>query len=350
MPVYPLSRKPKSQGGPLRRGQRVTPMKDDTGIRIGRPYGAVGILWRKSLSGLVNIQICTYNEDRIIGLKLQWSTKRLLILCIYMQTDCEENYHLYIDHLSNIKNIIDDEGINSVLVLGDWNAYPERPFGKELDRFCSEHQYILSDCLLLDDTTNHFTYVSRAHHSTTWLDHCVSTSSAHACIDSVDILYNFIASDHFPLSIKFSIYGLPRLVNAGSNTETPSSKNHVMWDKINENDIKRFKNITDYNLSYINIPVEALLCRNPNCDNQHHQDCINIFYEEINRALSNASKVCFKYKRTDSTPMVPGWNDYVKEVHGQPRDSFKLWCSYGRPRNGPIYNMMSAARARSSSL
>ena len=50
-------------------GQGLSGMATDKNILTGRPYGGVGVLWRKSLAKHVSIQY--YEDDRIIGLHVE---------------------------------------------------------------------------------------------------------------------------------------------------------------------------------------------------------------------------------------------------------------------------------------
>ena len=37
--------------------------------------------------------------------------------------------------------------------------------------------------------------------------------------------------------------------------------------------------------------------------------------------------------------IVPGWNDYVKELHSEARNCYIMWHNVGKPKDGPIYLM-----------
>ena len=42
----------------------------------------------------------------------------------------------------------------------------------------------------------------------------------------------------------------------------------------------------------------------------------------------------------------PGWNDYTNELHEGARECFSMWRDAGKPRQGPICDMMKLSRAR----
>ena len=68
---------------------------------------------------------------------------------------------------------------------------------------------MLSSELLLPANT--FTYLSERWESTSWLDHCVSTSDGHNVIQSIDVLYSVCTSDHIPICIDVSLELVPQV-------------------------------------------------------------------------------------------------------------------------------------------
>lgn len=72
--------------------------------------------------------------------------------------------------------------------VGDFNADPRTSFGRELIDVARDSGYLLSDMLRLNNTANNvFTYISDAHGTTSWLDHCLSSVNFHKLFVSCDI-------------------------------------------------------------------------------------------------------------------------------------------------------------------
>jgi hypothetical protein len=46
-----------------------------------------------------------------------------------------------------------------------------------------------------------FTHYSAAHHTVSWLDHCVSPVSAHNLINDIRVCDKFVVSDHLAIQI-----------------------------------------------------------------------------------------------------------------------------------------------------
>ena len=82
--------------------------------------------------------------------------------------------------------------------MGDYNANIkfESVFGSELIAFCDLNNlcFIDNSSLLLDS----YTFISQAHHTTSWQDHCISTESGESIISNVYIVDDIVCSDHFP--------------------------------------------------------------------------------------------------------------------------------------------------------
>ena len=118
---------------------------------------------------------------------------KLLILNVYFPYECQNNYDDYMNYLGKVDSIIQSADTNYVLVIGDMNAdtysgsdsVRNSLFGRELVLFCRENNFILSDVEKLASNNDIFTHYSAAHHTVSWLDHCVSTTSAHNPITDI---------------------------------------------------------------------------------------------------------------------------------------------------------------------
>ena len=145
-------------------------METTSGILIGRPFGGIGILWRKSIGAC--IQVHKYN-NRVMGIAFDNGSRKLLAVNIYMPYDNmsrnSENYDEFIGYLGMVHSITQESDVSSVYLIGDWNA--DSVFGSELSSFCTEHSYVISDIEHLGIDSGSFTFISEAHGSTSWIDH-----------------------------------------------------------------------------------------------------------------------------------------------------------------------------------
>lgn len=61
----------------------------------------------------------------------------------------------------------------------------------------------MSDLAVLGASSSTFTFVSAAHGSTSWLDHCICNPSLHSRIHSISVNYDVSVTDHMPLDVHF---------------------------------------------------------------------------------------------------------------------------------------------------
>ena len=73
-----------------------------------------------------------------------------------------------------------------------------------------------------------FTQLSERWHSTSWLDHCLSTSDGHNLITAVHVQYGTSCRDHIPVIVDISIESVPVL----EDTVITDTTSRVDWDKL----------------------------------------------------------------------------------------------------------------------
>ena len=313
-------------------------MTTDDKLLRGRPHGGVSILWRKSLSHIV--KTFKYDDDRVIGIGLKTSTYTLLFLCCYLPYECDMFYDDYCFYLDKIKCIIESADTPYVYILGDFNAdiQSQSIFGSELIEFCDMNNMSFIDKSMLSPDT--FTFISQAHGTTSWLDHCITTTAGESLIANVSVLNDIACSDHLPLCIDINCDINPLYDNNFSDKPS-TSKWHIATDIDKQN----YHKCTGEILNTIVLPTEALLCKDTNCES-HYLD-IEHFYDSIVSSIQIATSKCIPCSINGSKfKVIPGWNDYVKESYAISRDALKWWISNNRPRDGLIYHNMRTSRAQ----
>lgn len=106
----------------------------------------------------------------------------------------------FVQCLSEINSVIEQNCVEAVYVLGDFNANLGEPFFTELSLFCAEQNLINADISALGIDSDSFTYASEAHAgSRSWSDHCLVSETAWKPVTTVRINYSVFWSDHFPL-------------------------------------------------------------------------------------------------------------------------------------------------------
>lgn len=246
---------------------------------------------------------------------------------------CEntDNFPEYCELLSKIHAIVEDRGCTNSIVVGDFNADPRTPFGDELEDFCRENQYKYADKLLLPGST--YTFVSDAHGTTSWLDHCLVTDSVYNSISKMYVDYGISWTDHRPISIEMTINNLTRLEATNDHLTCTWS-----WKPRSANQICHYAEIVQRDMSALLNSGNYLHMYTP----QH----IDIAYRSVVKIMQNAASFVYKAKRAKTKRRtVLGWNDRVADHYAASKRALALWHRAGCPREGPIAEQRRQARA-----
>ncbi|ELT97153.1 hypothetical protein CAPTEDRAFT_193490, partial [Capitella teleta] len=305
---------------------------------------------RKQKDSRRSCELSKYDgEWRLLALSVKHGYHSPLLLNVYLPyftgSDNDDNYHEFMAVISKAIGIIGTSPTLNACIIGDFNACTTKntPFGKDIQLMCDENCLLLSDVMLLSPDS--FTFYSEARHSTSWLDHCVSTLQAHMSITDINIAYDVLFSDHFPFAMSFEL-PTSELSGPEPGRSTTIRANVASWECATKSDIEAYHRRCAPLLSSIPNPHVALLCSDAQCDNISHREAISKLYREITDAMLTSSAASILSKRQQRHKPVPGWNEFVKEHHAAARLSFTLWVSAGKPRQGSLYVQMSRNRAR----
>ena len=58
------------------------------------------------------------------------------------------------------------------------------------------------------------------------------------------------------------------------------------------------------------------------------------------------SRLVSRQGRTKPYKCRPGWNDHARDLHTAARECFIMWIDAGRPKHGPVFDLMKTSRAR----
>jgi exonuclease III len=323
----------------------LTAMDTQNGVVVGRPFGGIAILWRKSLGPYV--KPITYGDSRLLGLEVQCQNTKLLLINTYLPCSSHENLDDFLFYLVKIDSIVTAADTCHCMVIGDFNADLKcnsdgnvtHLFGRSLLSFCESESLIISDYVHLDSSTVTYNNVSLG--TASWLDHLVSTSSMHALIDSVSVDSSYITSDHFPLSAKLNL----DCVHIEADNEDSGSGCFIKWDRLSSEQLRDYEASTQVNLSNVHLNHSLLLCDDVNCNDLSHKAAIERLYCEISEALLDAAE-SLQERSKSVHPQLHGWNVYVKALHEDARDAFLAWRLDGSQRAGPQFRAMTQTRAQ----
>lgn len=306
------------------------------GILRGRPYGGVALLWRKAVFPAVSVIQC--NSVRLIAIKIVDQDRSILVFSVYMPTDSNDNLPEFTDCLSEMCSIIENNNIETVYILGDFNAHPGELFSNELRDFCCEQSWSCIDMDML--SSDAFTFVSDAYGCRRWLDHCLVTSAARASVRAVTVLYDTYFSDHYPLQIECDINRICQKTITVTHNSVCST---IVWGDRSSNQIELYTNLCNTKLRDLDFPQEFHSCADKMCNDDSHKLILRNLYLDIVNILSEAATSSYINKH-DKRRSVPGWNKYVSEAHREARLCFQMWLWYGKPKTGRIYHEMCESR------
>lgn len=307
------------------------------GLLKGRPYGGVGILYRKS--AFQNVTLIECNSDRIVFIKVETNNTSFLVASVYMPTDSNENLPLFTETLGVLSSTVADNcDVQAVFMLGDFNAHTNEPFYREMVDFCTEQQWICADVNKCDSET--YTYISEVHGCRRWLDHCIVTSCAYNTIHKVTVLHDVLWSDHFPVLMECKL----DLIKPVINNINDNFKDKVIWGERRKDQINEYTNICNNKLKEIDFPASLRSCCDGMCHNVDHRKVIDSLYENIINALKTAAIMTSTYEMRRKFKCIAGWNTYVAEAHGEARLQFQLWELAGKPWRGAIFERMQHSK------
>ncbi len=96
---------------------------NDTDVLVGRPYGGVACLWRKSLK--CKVTPIETNSNRLCAIKCEFDDTAILIISVYMPCDSKiydsDNANLFRDSIVCIRDLCINAGTDNIIIGVDWN-------------------------------------------------------------------------------------------------------------------------------------------------------------------------------------------------------------------------------------
>ena len=162
----------------------VSSVDETKELRRGRPYGGLSWLWHKGLSKYIDI--VDTQDPRIAGLRYRYGECTMLLLNVYLPTDCAENTDEQQVYLGKLASLIDDAMERHICVVGDFNARPGSAFFSDLSDLCRERDLTIADVAALPAGT--FTHVNAEFLTQSWLDHVLLSPGLYNAMDSCEVL------------------------------------------------------------------------------------------------------------------------------------------------------------------
>jgi len=177
-------------------------------VLVGRPYGGTAILYKKTLSD--HISPVQTDDPQITGIKMNTRYGPSLVLSVYMPTDYhdEDSLERYVEVCSKINALIAECDTVDVIVSDDFNCSVGSRFYNNFVDLLNVNKLVCSN---INKIPQEFAYSNSDHSCTSWIDHILCSKAIDADITEINVLYDYISSDHKPLSIKIG-----RVLNNGN--------------------------------------------------------------------------------------------------------------------------------------
>jgi exonuclease III len=259
-----------------------------TGMLRGRPYGGVGLLWRRSIFQSVVVLPC--DNPRLCAIKITATDNRpLIVVSVYMPTDSNDNLAEFTDCLATVNALIEEYSVESVYLMGDFNAHPNERFYTELSNFCNEQNWCCIDVDKLGITSNTYNFFSDAHLCKRWLDHFVVTQSVIGSVRNVYVDNCVTWSDHFPIFLECDLNIIAPRIN--SQASASNNSNNIIWGKRSAEQVLVYNKHCHQKLKLIDFPAELRACADKHCQNTEHKKVLDKLYGNVIRILREAAKI-----------------------------------------------------------
>ena len=286
----------------------------------------------------------TYQCSRLLGVELTCNDVSMLFISVYMPYQCKDNFELFMEYIGKISALIEESPTSNIAIVGDFNAAIDTQFDVELQELCNNLSLVISDCNYYGRNSGMFTHVSDAHGTTSWLDHVLCSQDMQTKLHSIAILDMLPSSDHVPLSFVFDFNSSPTF----NDTFTcPSNKTNFNWAIATDKDLTDYKYLTRIYCKDIHVD-DVVKCSDVNCKSHDHLKQIDDLYSQLCSVLKHASNDSIPASKmyTHHDYIVPGFNEFAKQLHSEARADYLLWKASGKPRAGLLYLSMCQSRIR----
>jgi hypothetical protein len=301
-------------------------------LLIGRPHGGCGILWHSSLN--CSVQQIGLDDPRICAVKMTMRNQvTILLINVYLPCDSryrDSNYDITVECLNGIQRLINENVCDLYVVGGDFNA--------QLDR-TTPHVHAVRNSMQnmeLHNGLGHtlsdvkYTFESAGNGAKSLIDHFYVCDSlfrniaCHTILESVDNL-----SDHSGLVCGFNMEAIHHNIKCTWKFQKRSA-----WHKVKAENIAEYKHMLHSWLMEINIPREAIHCKDYHCT--VHKGELDQFLMDIINACLAAERTCIPQTGSSRKKSIPGWNDHVKGKRAESLFWHHEWINAGRPDQGEL--------------
>ena len=319
----------------------------DTKILIGRPYGGVGILWKKCLAQYVTP--LDIDSDRVM---VTLGTSRLLILNVYMPGDTRHRDNVSSDYetcLDIMEKCMHEHTYDYLIIGGDFNTDLRRnnAHAHVFEGFIERNALICGWDLVCAGTNNPsdiVTFTTPNGH-TSCIDHFIFTCNMQCYINNVyPIKHASYTKDsgHYPIIVELP--GMSELIDCliSDDNVNPAHTNKIAWHKVTD--------YVEYSCLVSDILSECdelnlfagLQCSDHKCRDPGHLIEIDFICKTMTDICISAADLTLPKCGTIRTN--PNWTEHIKPLRAASILWGNIWNDNGRPTSGIIYEIYRKCR------
>ena len=192
---------------------------------------------------------------------------KFIIFSVYMPCNNSDNLNEFLDVLYEIVSIVNIYNDYQIIIGGDFNT-AIRGTGLRHECFMDFLVELELICPAALESETSYTFLN-SQGDKSLIDYFCISSGVLNKIKKYEVLSDGDnLSDHFPVMITIENSFIKSISCLESHESNEYQK--FNWTNASESDIHIYKHNLDRNLSFINIPFDAIMCTNFNCT--HHYD------------------------------------------------------------------------------
>ena len=311
----------------------------DTHILQGRPYGGLGVLWKKSLSSMLKFVDC--DEDRLQPFVLKIGNEKQLMVCnVYCPNDNRSASVVTDDFIRIIDSLeicIQENPSDYTLLGGDFNT----DFNRNNAQSKYLNQFLLRN--MLNQTWQGNIYTFTGPNSTrSCIDHFMVDGLLKQ-MSYVEVLdYTAWPKEicHCPILVDIKCNVIYDVDN--SHTDSKVKFKSPAWHKIKSYD--SYQSLLDHLLDLHDFSAvsDCLQCDNLSCNDNNHHKQIDILCMDLTNICIRASKSTLPYSKRNMG--LPNWNTMVKPLRDDSHFWGNLWKQCGKPSHGVVLDIYRKCR------
>ena len=307
----------------------------------GRPYGGLGILWKKAMVDIVDFKTIP-NTNRACAVEIICGDNKLLCINMYMPVDNQRKTHVdpvVMDTFEYTELFIEKSGITRVIMGGDMNLDLSRHNSHDMyfRDFIDRQNLVYTFDLPVADKG--YTYYDLANSCKSCIDHfsvyyalCDSVLGIQRCEHALN------PSKHLPVVMDISVNTMKRDMHVDQD---PQTEMPICWHRVNDNHEREYRRKQEQLVSNI-ADYEVAQCDNVNCDSDEHRSQIDQWCAQLIDCCLQADDVLphvRKQKRNRAN-----WHEEVKPYKDDCIWWHNMWVTCGKPSEGIIFDNMRESK------